>query len=131
MKKRGHGFSLNQRCEYCRDAVFHKPFYVFPCSHCLHSECIIEKLSDYMEKSTINVVVSVDQDLKSAIVRSSDNDKRAIIQQESLQNLLDSYIANECPLCGHAIIKLLEKPLITGDDKYLEAKLWNLGQKSS
>jgi len=30
-KKRGYGFSTMQRCEYCSDAVFSRPFYVFPC----------------------------------------------------------------------------------------------------
>jgi hypothetical protein len=45
-KKRGYGFSTHQRCEYCGDAVFSKQFYIFPCGHGFHCDCIMKRLSE-------------------------------------------------------------------------------------
>ena len=126
MKKRGYGCSAGQRCEYCLEAIFSKQFYLFPCGHGFHTDCIMRSLPDYMDSSTVELVVSIEKRLRSLVIRTKDADRRAIIQQESLQNEIDSYIAGECPLCGEVIIKYISKPLISEEDVRHESKLWNL-----
>ena len=57
--------------------------------------------------------------------RATDADKRALAQQEYLQNELDGYVAADCPLCGYLMIASLAQPLITEYD-IEEAKSWSL-----
>ena len=54
MKKRGYGFSAAQRCEYCRNAIFSRPFYVFPCSHGYHCDCIMKRLPEHLDHTQVS-----------------------------------------------------------------------------
>ena len=124
MKKRGYGFSTIQRCEYCNDAIFARPFYIFPCSHGYHSDCIMKKLSHHLEPVQVEAVVDLQEKLKIAAKRAQDLDRRAMIQQEYLQNEIDGYIAAECPLCGDAMVRSVGKSLINEETKYEELRFW-------
>lgn len=43
MKSRGYNLSLLQCCEYCLSTpLFQKPFYLFPCSHGYHIDCMLK-----------------------------------------------------------------------------------------
>ena len=124
MKKRGYGFSTVQKCEYCNDAVFARPFYMFPCSHGYHSDCIMKRLSEHLEPVQVESVKGIQEKLKIATKRAQDLDRRAMIQQEYLQNEIDGYIAAECPLCGDAMVRSIGKSLINEETKYEELRFW-------
>ena len=124
MKKRGYGFSTVQRCEYCNDAVFVRPFYMFPCGHGYHSDCIMKRLSEHLEPTQVESVLGLQEKLKIAEKRAQDLDRRAIIQQEYLQNEIDGYIAAECPLCGDVMVRSIGKSLINEETKYEELRFW-------
>lgn len=43
--------SPNQTCELCFKAIFEKEFYVFPCQHAFHRQCIYNKLENYSTRN--------------------------------------------------------------------------------
>ena len=143
-KNRGYTLSSIQRCELCEAPLFNTShhFYVFPCSHGIHSECLLhlapELLSsgrqdDYHAHSHhkgggLEHVHAIVEQMRLLAPRAQhDNDKRAQTQMELLQAELDAYIAADCPLCGYAMIRSIGQPLIsdsTADRE--EAKSWIL-----
>ena len=142
-KNRGYTLSSIQRCELCEAPLFNTShhFYVFPCSHGMHSECLLhlapELLSsgrqdDYHrhghDKGGLEHVHTIVEQMRLLAPRAQhDNDKRAQTQMELLQAELDAYIAADCPLCGYAMIRSIGQPLISDStiDRE-EAKSWIL-----
>jgi hypothetical protein len=119
MKKRGYSASSNQRCEYCLEGIFSKQFYLFPCSHGFHCDCLLRHAMthNHLDSSQLSTVKSLEEQLRFVSARAKDNDKRALVQQELLQNELDGFIAADCPLCGYVMIASLSQPLITAEDE--------------
>jgi hypothetical protein len=127
MKRRGYSVSSQQRCEYCADALFSRQFYLFPCSHGFHGDCLLRRVYSHghIEGPQLATVRRLEEQLKAVSARVKDADKRAIAQQEQLQNELDGYIAADCPLCGYVMISSLSTSLITESDTE-EAASWRL-----
>lgn len=126
MKNRAYSMtSQNQRCEYCVDPLFGKQFYLFPCSHGFHSQCLLRRAPQHLQPAQWTVVKGIEDALKSLAGRVKDADNRARAQQEALQLELDGYIAADCPLCGFVMIQSLGQSLISGEDA-MEAKSWEL-----
>lgn len=95
MKKRGYTLSSSQRCEYCTDPLFSKPFYLFPCSHGYHSDCTMKHILSHelpIEPEEIAVIKTLVDQLGKLAIRVKDGDKRAMAQQEILQNELGTLV---------------------------------------
>ena len=127
MKKRGYSSSVQQRCEYCPDSLFSRQFYLFPCSHGMHADCLLRRTHQFrhLDTSKLALVKALEDQLKSITMRVKDNDKRAMAQQETLQSELDAHIAGDCPLCGNIMIHSLSCRLV-GEQDAEEAKSWEL-----
>lgn len=125
MKLRGYTASTHQRCEECGDMVFCRPFYLFPCSHGFHEDCLMKKVTPFLDSSQINIIQSLKEKINVLNLRVKDGDKRAMAQLECAQDDFDGCIAGDCPLCGYLMIKALSVPLVFGNSND-EAKTWEL-----
>jgi hypothetical protein len=126
MKRRGYSLTAQQRCEYCSIALFGKQFYLFPCSHGFHADCLLRRIHLHVDATQLHHVRGLEEQLKLSASRTKDaSDKRALALMEYLQTELDGCIAADCPLCGFAMIKSLGVPLITPDDAD-DLKSWAL-----
>jgi hypothetical protein len=81
------------------------------------------QLSKSLDASKLAAIRNLDEQLRNWQSKKDMTDKRALAQQELLQNELDGYIAADCPLCGFLMIKSLAVPLITDNDE-TESKSW-------
>ena len=126
MKRRGFSASSGQRCEYCTEGIFARQFYLFPCSHGFHSDCLLKRVfsHNHLDATQLATVKSLEDQLRIVALRAKDNDKRALAQQEFLQNEIDGFIAADCPLCGFVMIRSLSTPLVPDDSE--ESTRWNL-----
>ena len=128
MKKRGLGVAASQRCEYCTETLFSKIFYLFPCSHGFHSECILRNIHlTCRNEGELHDIKALEESIRKASISAKDpSDKRAITQYEYLLAELDGLIAADCPLCGYAMIRSLEVPLINTAEEIECMKSWAL-----
>jgi vacuolar protein sorting-associated protein 18 len=128
MKTRAYStVSQHQRCEYCTDLLFGKPFYLFPCSHGFHCHCLLQRASQFLSPAQVSAVQGVEELLRGLAGRGKDFslDRRGRAEQEALQQELDGYIAADCPFCGFAMIQALSQPLIGQQAADIEeAKSW-------
>jgi hypothetical protein len=46
---RGYGVRVNQKCQCCLENLFGKQFYLFPCGHGYHEECLVKRAAQYLE----------------------------------------------------------------------------------
>mmetsp|Transcript_13019 Transcript_13019/g.19636 ORF Transcript_13019/g.19636 Transcript_13019/m.19636 type:complete len:1090 (-) Transcript_13019:185-3454(-) len=125
---RGYGVRAGQVCEICEDPILgrQRQFYLFPCGHGFHEDCLLKKSPEYLDSDTdVKLALSLEEQIKGVAARAKDNDKRSLAQLEQLQAELDGLIAADCPLCGDSMIRSVGRSLISSGDA-LEAKSWEL-----
>lgn len=123
MKQRGFTVSSTQHCQHCSQRLFSKQFYLFPCSHAFHTDCLYaQAMTHYLDDSQKQTVKDLNGQLRNV---SANNSANAASQIEQLQNEIDGYIAADCPLCGYAMIRSVALPLI-GEEDMEEKQSWDL-----
>ena len=129
VNNRGFGLSAGQRCEFCSnsgDFLFAKQFYIFPCGHGFHGDCLMKRSTEILPSaSIIKKTKDLEDQIKSLSARAKDSDKRSMMQLEYLQNELDSYIAGDCALCGEAMIRAVGTSLLSQVTEE-EIKAWKI-----
>ncbi|KTW31696.1 tethering complex subunit PEP3 [Pneumocystis jirovecii RU7] len=113
--------NVEEKCNICKNILLNDQFYVFPCQHCFHKDCLFSKIS---KDSTFWQYRRV-QDLQSIISKlESDIPMKQLDQYERLCKELDDIISAECILCGSNMIRSIDKNFIDINSK--EALFWNI-----
>jgi len=119
MQSRGIQFSAHQRCEYCESPAFARPFYLFPCAHAFHCDCVMLRvhadpiLLDAAQRATVSKIEDQIVSLRSKLLQETD--KRAQMQLEYLQTELDGFVGADCPLCGFAMVRSIGQSLLSSE----------------
>lgn len=113
---------VGQKCEICSQNLLSKAYYVFPCGHLFHSECIIEEIIsiDPNYKGIEEKLKLLTLDTKSvSYVRqqnflvnsvSSQNKTNYMDSKEKVASELDQIISSECIYCGSLLPSYTDKP---------------------
>jgi hypothetical protein len=106
-----HGFvAAGRRCDHCGVAALQRKFYLFPCQHVLHADCLREVLQQYLSGAEQREL----RELEQAASRS-----------DAARARLDEMLAGECALCGEFLIETIARPLLAPEDAD-EAEKWRL-----
>lgn len=103
-----------EKCSICSYPLLTRGFYVFPCHHAFHCDCLKnEILPNLKEKQRAKV-----QDLFNQLYRTprSDSATATPASRESLKNELDDLIASECLYCGEIMIRTIDQPFILPEE---------------
>lgn len=98
-----------ERCWICTLPVLSRQFFVFPCQHAFHSDClgkrVLESSGSSKRKRIKDLQTEVNQGLSVGV------------QRQKLVQELDGLVAEQCVLCGDLGIKQIDEPFIhQGDD---------------
>ncbi|KAI1617992.1 Pep3/Vps18/deep orange family-domain-containing protein [Exophiala viscosa] len=98
-----------ERCWICTLPVLSRQFFVFPCQHAFHSDClgkrILENCGSSKRKRIKDLQTEVNQGLSIGP------------QRQKLVQELDGLVAEQCVLCGDLGIKQIDEPFVhAGDD---------------
>jgi len=98
-----------ERCWICTLPVLSRQFFVFPCQHAFHSDClgkrVLESSGTSKRKRIKDLQTEVNQGLSVGV------------QRQKLVQELDGLVAEQCVLCGDLGIKQIDEPFIhPGDD---------------
>jgi tetratricopeptide (TPR) repeat protein len=98
-----------ERCWICTLPLLSRQFFVFPCQHAFHSDClgkrVLESSGSSKRKRIKDLQTEVNQGLSIGVQR-----------QKQVQEL-DGLVAEQCVLCGDLGIKQIDEPFIhPGDD---------------
>ncbi|XP_068704082.1 vacuolar protein sorting-associated protein 18 homolog isoform X2 [Montipora capricornis] len=103
-----------EKCSICSYPLLTRAFYVFPCHHAFHADCLKnEMLPILKEKQRAKV-----QELFNQLYRTSRSDSSTATptSRESLKNELDDLIASECLYCGEIMIRTIDQPFILPEE---------------
>jgi vacuolar protein sorting-associated protein 18 len=99
-----------ESCLICGYPLLTRQFYIFPCRHTFHADCLVTKLKEEaspMLKRRINEV-------QGELGRVGSDETRKKAMEE-----FDSVVAGECVLCGDLMVKSLDSGF-SGDRNELE-----------
>lgn len=101
-----------ERCWKCRLPLLMRQFFVFPCQHAFHADCLGEMVMNMAGIGKGNRI----RELQKEIGRGVALGKR----REGMVKELDGLVAGACVLCSEMAVKLIDEPFITKDDNVEE-----------
>lgn len=93
-----------ERCWICTLPVLSRQFFVFPCQHAFHSDCLGKRV---LENSNLGKKKYI-KDLQVEVSRGLSVGP----QREKLVRELDGLVAEQCVLCGDLGIKSIDEPFV-------------------
>lgn len=124
-----------QKCDICGYHVLTRQFYLFPCQHVFHSDCLIKEVSSHLSiaqqirlQDIRDQIANIGahqqpQQQKSwlqALAMGSEEGPVGVPQLTSAEQLkaeLDDICAAECLLCGDLMIKTIDQPFILENER--------------
>ena len=102
----------SQRCDLCFRPVLSRSFYLFPCSHAFHTDCLIEHMKRYLTEEQRSRVLTLQRMLASSTAEGGGGGEKAG-ERNALENELDDIVASECILCGEHMIREVSEPFLS------------------
>lgn len=98
-----------ERCWICTLPVLSRQFFVFPCQHAFHSDCLGKRVLDSSGTSKRKRIKDLQAEVNQGLSMG--------VQRQKLVQELDGLVAEQCVLCGDVGIKQIEEPFVQpGDD---------------
>lgn len=144
IKKLNHKYGFvdsQQRCQLCETPVLTRDFYLFPCQHVYHSDCLqqhqVNQQFDDSQKTRYNNLCTQIRTLEwqarttaaAAAAASGEGGQQANLlgvarsKLAKLRGQLDELVAPECLLCGQTSITFIDRPFVSRDEQQ-EASTW-------
>jgi len=149
LKHRYGYITANAKCDAsnCFKSILAKDFYLFPCQHMFHTDCLIEEIQKHVSRSKGEKIVELNNKRKRLIESGQLNNLTmatpATPETDHLSNPtsaftnpssgntikdemkeLDDLISAECPFCGEIMISSIDTPFVDEDDGEYES--WSL-----
>ncbi|KAF7513470.1 hypothetical protein GJ744_008764 [Endocarpon pusillum] len=97
-----------EKCWICSLPVLSRQFFVFPCQHAFHSDCLGKKVLESSRSGKKKYI----KDLQNEVSRGLSTG----VKRENMIKELDSLVAEQCVLCGDYGIKQIDEPFIHDAD---------------
>ncbi|KAH9744317.1 vacuolar sorting protein 18 [Citrus sinensis] len=119
------------------------PFYVFPCGHAFHAQCLIAHVTQCTNETQAEYILDLQKQLtllgsearKDANGVTTEDSITSMTPTDKLRSQLDDAIASECPFCGDLMIREISLPFIAPEEAHQfaswEIKPQNLGNHRS
>ncbi|KAK6919503.1 Pep3/Vps18/deep orange [Dillenia turbinata] len=115
------------------------PFYVFPCGHAFHAQCLIAHVTRCTHRAQAEYILDLQKQL-TLLGSEFRKESNGGLTEETIPSMnpvekLDDAIASECPFCGDLMIREISLPFILPEEAdYVaswEIKPHNLGSQKS
>lgn len=119
-----------QPCEICMKPAMKRHFYLYPCTHCYHRDCLIDTLlslfkkKDVLRYNKLNQVLEEIQDVENARGRRrNETPEERDNHLQELNRRMEGYLPVECYYCGDYYVETIHDSLI---DEEGEAESWKI-----
>lgn len=128
MRNRFVTIQSSQICSLCGSPLLQNQFYLFPCSHSFHSDCLFEFVEDKLdnvEKNKLRVlqlkITEQEENLRQKAINTTEDISNApkemegneVNELDSLRNEFDDIVASDCIFCGFYMIDSIDSSLIS------------------
>ncbi|KAF2714853.1 hypothetical protein K504DRAFT_457050 [Pleomassaria siparia CBS 279.74] len=97
-----------ERCYVCGLPLLARQFFVFPCQHAFHSDCLAKKVVELAGIAKGKRIAELQMEVSKG---TSTGPKREKAIRE-----LDALVGSSCILCSELAVKLIDQPFITVSD---------------
>lgn len=106
-------------CYECKLQLLMRPFYLFPCGHRIHADCLMAELTKVLPPGKRNKLFELQRQLQATSGRDDTVSvgSASLSAREQIKADIDKIIASECFYCGKYMIKSIELPFIE-DSEY-------------
>ncbi|XP_032674629.1 vacuolar protein sorting-associated protein 18 homolog isoform X2 [Odontomachus brunneus] len=114
-------------CNTCEVQLLLRPFYVFPCGHKFHSDCLVAALTPMLSMDQRTKLADLQRQLTAISNRPEDTTSVASVSlstRDQIKADIDELIASECLYCGELMIESIDKPFIEEEDYERVMKEW-------
>ncbi|KAH1222546.1 Vacuolar sorting protein 18 [Glycine max] len=102
------------------------PFYIFPCGHAFHAECLIVHVTRCTVETHAEYILDLQKQLSLMGSEARRESNGTLSPEESIPSMttidklrsqLDDAIASECPFCGDLMIRKIFLPFINPEEE--------------
>ncbi|KAJ8667382.1 hypothetical protein QAD02_009044 [Eretmocerus hayati] len=122
-------------CNSCNVQLLLRPFYVFPCGHRFHSDCLVAALTpmlpleSQLRLADLQHQLTQQQQQQQTLAAAAQSDavssnSASLCSREQLKADIDDLVASECLYCGELMIDSIDKPFIEEGDYDRVMKEW-------
>jgi len=117
-------------CQVCGKQLTSRAFYIFPCQHGWHRDCLIAEIKTLMidMPEKLKLLDEMQQKLLQLTQPVSNLNKEQVIERKQMRlkviEELDDIIASDCLLCGEWAIRMLDKPIVPPKTLYQDFTEW-------
>ncbi|OTA66462.1 hypothetical protein K449DRAFT_390893 [Hypoxylon sp. EC38] len=97
-----------EKCYVCALPLLSRQFFVFPCQHAFHSDCLGRKVLEQAGVSKSRRIKECQVQISKGMVSGA--------RKEAMVAELDALVASACILCSEYAIKRIDEPFITPED---------------
>ncbi|KAH8160962.1 hypothetical protein CIB48_g7283 [Xylaria polymorpha] len=97
-----------EKCYVCSLPLLSRQFFVFPCQHAFHSDCLGRKVLEQAGVSKSRRIKECQVSISKGLVSGA--------QKDAMVAELDALVASACILCSEYAIKRIDEPFIGPDD---------------
>lgn len=117
--------SVSDTCRLCSLALLLRPFYLFPCGHRFHADCLLAEAKPTLAPARRNKLADLQRHLSVlSNIELSAVTSNGLPLREVLKNEIDDIVASECVFCGEHMIACIDKPFISDEDWDKVMKEW-------
>eukprot|EP00698_Gefionella_okellyi_P003047 TRINITY_DN12868_c0_g1_i1.p1 TRINITY_DN12868_c0_g1~~TRINITY_DN12868_c0_g1_i1.p1 ORF type:complete len:989 (+),score=219.79 TRINITY_DN12868_c0_g1_i1:294-2969(+) len=124
LRNRSGYVAASQKCELCNTTALSRQFYLFPCGHVMHFDCLKVEMQKHLNPVQVRRVREIASKLqgeprvRSAVeVGSADDVDGLENETDALTAELDDYLASECLFCGDAMIRTIDESFVQSEDE--------------
>lgn len=97
-----------EKCYVCSLPLLSRQFFVFPCQHAFHSDCLGRKVLEQAGVSKSRRIKECQVSISKGLVSGT--------QKDAMVAELDALVASACILCSDYAIKRIDEPFVGPDD---------------
>ncbi|KAG5114433.1 hypothetical protein JHK82_037702 [Glycine max] len=110
------------------------PFYIFPCGHAFHAECLIAHVTRCTVEAHAEYILDLQKQLTLMGSEARRESNGTLSPEESIPSMtidklrsqLDDAIASECPFCGDLMIREISLPFINPEEEQHVLSSWEI-----
>ncbi|XP_020710242.2 vacuolar protein sorting-associated protein 18 homolog isoform X2 [Athalia rosae] len=114
-------------CNTCDVQLLLRSFYVFPCGHRFHSDCLVAALTPMLSMEQRTKLADLQRQLTTISAKQDDTTSiglATLSTKDQIKADIDDLIASECLYCGELMIDSIDKPFIEEEDYERVMKEW-------
>ncbi|XP_015172039.1 PREDICTED: vacuolar protein sorting-associated protein 18 homolog isoform X2 [Polistes dominula] len=115
-------------CNSCDVQLLLRPFYVFPCGHRFHSDCLVAALTPMLSMDQRTKLADLQRQLTFISNRSENTSTSTRLTplpaKDQIKADIDELVASECLYCGELMIESIDKPFIEEEDYERVMREW-------